>query len=144
VLTLAVLEALEKGPVNKDGLIEVTGLISFVDDEVPALSFQAFKRRQVPQAKFNGSNFAFGKPAPVLAAGDASAGIPANIPLNPTHVVTTAADVFAEPGGAAPATQRLERGTTLAVVKTEQGWTLVARRGRAIGFVASDKIAPLQ
>jgi hypothetical protein len=145
VLSYAVLEALEKGPVNKDGLIEVTGLISFVDDEVPALSFKAFGRHQVPQAKFNGSNFPFGKPAPVLAeAGDAAPGVPTSIPVSPTHVVTTAADVFAEPGGAVPATQKLERGTTVTVVKTEHGWTLVARRGIPLGYVASDKIDPLQ
>jgi WD40 repeat protein len=141
VLSLAVLEALEKGPVNKDGLIEVTGLISFVDDEVPALSFQAFKRRQIPQAKFNGSNFPFGKPAPVLAAaGDASLVILGK----PTHVVITAADVFAAAGGATSATQKLEAGTLVTLVKTEQGWTLVARDGRAIGYVASSDLAPLK
>jgi WD40 repeat protein len=140
VLSYAVLEALEKGPVNKDGLIEVTGLISFIDDEVPALSFQAFRRRQVPQAKFAGSNFAFGKPAPVLASADASASIPAN----PTHVVIQAADVFAEPGGAAPAREKLAPGTLVTLVKTEHGWTLVARSGKPLGYVASTGLAPLQ
>jgi hypothetical protein len=123
----------------------VTGLISFVDDEVPALSFQAFKRRQVPQAKFNGSNFPFGKPAPVLAAaGDAAPGAPASTLSQPTHVVVTASDVFAAAGGAAPATQKLEAGTLVTLVKTEQGWTLVARNGQPLGYVASSGLAPLK
>jgi WD40 repeat protein len=145
VLSYAVLEALQKGPVNKDGLIEVTGLISFVDDEVPALSFQAFKRRQIPQAKFNGSNFPFGKPAPVLAAaGDAAPGGSASVPVKPTHVVISGADVFAQAGGAAPATRKLEAGTLVTLVKTEQGWTLVAREGKPLGYVASSGLAPLK
>jgi WD40 repeat protein len=143
VLSYAVLEALEKGPVNKDGLIEVTGLIAFVDDEVPALSYEAFKRRQVPQAKFAGSNFAFGKPAPVLTAGDGSPGT-SSIPASPTHVVVQAADVFAEAGGGAPAREKLAPGTLVTLVKTEQGWTLVARNGKPLGYVASTGLAPLQ
>jgi WD40 repeat protein len=154
VLSYAVLEALETGPVNKEGLIEVTGLIAFVDEEVPALSFEAFKRRQVPQTKFAGSNFAFAKPALVLAAGDTSGASPSRAtPANPiiisgkagpTHVVITAADVFAQAGSDGPAREKLAPGTLVTLVKTEQGWTLVARDGKPLGYVASTGLAPIK
>jgi hypothetical protein len=52
--------------------------------------------------------------------------------------------VRGKPGSAAPVTQKLERGTTVTAVKTEQGWTLVARRGKLLGHVASDKIDSIE
>jgi WD40 repeat protein len=141
VLSYAVLEALEKGPVNRDGLIEVIGLIGFVDTEVPTLSYEAFKRRQIPQTKFNGSNFAFGKPALVLSSGGETA---PNIPTKPTHVLITTAEVFPEAGGTSPGKQKLAPGTLVTFVRTQQGWTLVARDGKPLGYVAAHDLAPIQ
>jgi uncharacterized caspase-like protein len=66
VFSYVVIEALEKAQTNAGGLIEVTGLISYIDEKVPDISFQAFKQRQIPQNKLTGSNFAIAKPAAML------------------------------------------------------------------------------
>jgi hypothetical protein len=42
--------------VDRDDLIGVTELASYVDRRVPELSYEAFKIRQVPQMKIVGSN----------------------------------------------------------------------------------------
>jgi hypothetical protein len=81
--------------------------------------------------------------ASTLASTSLRAGRSNQHPVSSTDMVTTAAEVFAEnPGSAAPVTQKPERGATITAVKTEQGWTLVARRGKLLGYVASDKIDP--
>jgi hypothetical protein len=144
VFSYAVLEALEKGPVNKDGLIELTGLISFVDAEVPELSFQAFKQRQVPQTKFNGSNFAFAKPATILGAGPAAAAGAAVIPTKPTHVVIAPVQVRRAASATAPVVTELAPGSQVTLVKTASGWVIIARDGKELGYVQESALARLQ
>jgi hypothetical protein len=138
------MEALEKAQTNAGGLIEVTGLISYIDDKVPDLSFQAFKQRQIPQNKLTGSNFAIAKPTAMsLGTGPAQAASNA-VPTKPTHVVIAPADVFETIGGRGAATQQLRPGTLLSLVKTEQGWVLVAKDGKAVGYVAEKQLMQVQ
>jgi hypothetical protein len=140
VFTYALLDALEHGDTNGDGYVEVTELAGYVDNEVPDISMKAFNFRQVPQMKLMGSDFPLAKPTAFLD--DTLAGLGPVIPSKPTHVVIQATEVFAAPH-AGISIQKLEPGTLVALIRTEQGWTLVARNGSILGFVAEEELAPL-
>jgi uncharacterized caspase-like protein/WD40 repeat protein len=142
VFTYALLDGLGASDANGNGTIEVTELAGFVDQKVPELSFAAFKQRQVPQMKLVGSNFAVANKVAALAP-EAEAGNEA-LPSKPTHVVVAPADVFKEAGGAEAAIAKLAPGTSVAIVRTEAGWTLVAKDGKALGYVAGASLAPIQ
>lgn len=149
VLSYAVMDAIERGPANASGLVEVTGLISYVDTKVPELSYQAFKLRQFPQAKFNGSNFPLVRRTAVLGnlppAPSASATQPqANIPTKPTHVVIAPAAVRQTGASNAPAIVQLPAGSQVAIIQRQGPWILVARDGKQIGYVEEKALATLQ
>ena len=142
VFTYVVLDGLGAADTNGDGTIEVTELASFVDQKVPELSFEAFKQRQVPQMKIVGSNFALSNKIAVLPAEDQAVG--EGVPSKPSHVVIAPADVFATAGGKGTVVANLAPGNAVAVVKAEQGWVLVAKEGKLLGYVAQEDLAPLQ
>jgi hypothetical protein len=153
VFTYAILDALDHGDVNKNGLIEVSELADYVDQKVPDISFDAFKLRQIPQRSIVGNNFALTNKAAVLDASYAGSGAsgktgnasPENTaPAKPTHVVVTPADVFAAIGGQGPTLQQLSAGTLLSLVQTEGGWMLMAKDGKSIGYVAADHLLRIQ
>jgi uncharacterized caspase-like protein len=139
VFTYAVLEALGRAEVNRDGFIEVTSLISYIDQQVPEISQQAFNFRQIPQTKFTGSNFPLAKPVSVLGAVSDAA-----IPTKPSHVVVRSMEIYAKPSDASEVVRKIEPGTSVALIRTEQGWVLIAKDGKALGYVAGSGIAPLQ
>jgi WD40 repeat protein len=126
---------------NANGLIEVTGLISYVDDRVPDISYQVFHQHQIPQNKMLGSNFAIARPTATLLE---TAPAATAAPTTPTHVVVVPADVFERFGGQGTKLLQLPAGTLLSLVKTEQGWMLVARDGKSIGYVAADRLLRIQ
>lgn len=142
VFTYALLEALGGADANANGKIEVTELASFIDQKVPEISYEAFKQRQVPQMKIVGSNFAVSDKLAVLPmAGEAGAEPP---PSKPTHVVLAPTDVFAEANAAGAATSELVPGTAVALVRSEQGWVLIAKDGKPLGYVPEASLAPIQ
>jgi hypothetical protein len=166
VFTYALLDALEHADVNKNGLIEVSELADYIDQKVPDFSFEAFKLRQIPQRNIVGNNFALTNKMVVLnaladpAASNSGKGIgspPAaastsantSIPTKPTHVVisTSPTDVFetiAADGTKGIAVQRLSFGTLVVVIESSDGWDLIAREGRPLGYVAHAGLAPVQ
>ena len=140
VFTYAVLAGLGEAQTDKEGWIDVTGLAHYVDQAVPEISQRAFDWRQVPQMSVVGSDFPLAARVSVLEDG-ASAAV---IPLKPTHVVIAPADVFAQAGGSGPVVTRLTPGTQVRLVETKDGWTLIAREGKAIGYVEPKALAGLQ
>lgn len=42
------------------------------------------------------------------------------------------------------AIEKLSPGTLVTLVKTEQGWTLVAKDGKKLGFIADNNLIPAQ
>jgi WD40 repeat protein len=161
VFSYAVIEALEKAQTNASGLIEVTGLISYVDDKVPDISFQAFHKRQIPQNKMVGSNFAVANrieaafdTTPMTRSNSAAETSPPALPKppsadadtlkKPTHVVVQAATIFDQGGGQGRVVLELPAGTLLSVVRTDQGWAFVAREGKPVGYVAADRLLQIQ
>lgn len=65
-------------------------------------------------------------------------------PVKPTHFVISAADVFATIGPGSTAVRKLGPGAAVALVKTEGGWTLVAREGQMLGYIATKDLLPIQ
>ncbi|MCP3402131.1 MULTISPECIES: hypothetical protein [unclassified Bradyrhizobium] len=94
-----------------------------------------------------GNNFALTNKAEVLAAKTASPKLDAaSIPMKPTHVVVSAsaAHVFESANSAGVIVQKLPAGTLVSMVKNSDGWALVARDGKEIGYVAFSLLAPIQ
>jgi hypothetical protein len=61
----------------------------------------------------------------------------------PTHVVIAPAEVFSGAGGRGASVQRLAPGTLVTLVETAQGWILVARDGKTVGYVAQNVLGPV-
>jgi hypothetical protein len=137
------LEALEKAQTNASGLIEVTGLISYVDDKVPDVSYQAFHQHQ-PQNKMLGSNFAIARPT-AMALQTALAATVA--PTKPTHVVIAPTiEVFESIAAASTkgvAVEKLNIGTAVVILKSANGWDLIARDGKPLGYGVSRRVSSL-
>ncbi len=142
VFTYALLDALNHSDANKNDLIEVTELAGHVDAQVPEISHKTFGFRQVPQMKIVGSNFPLAKKTAALAS--TTSGETLRIPIEPTHVVLQPADLFPEPGGMGTVVRKLKPGTTLTLMKTENGWTLVAKDGKQLGYVTAPALIPMQ
>ena len=65
------------------------------------------------------------------------------IPIKPTHVNTELLAIFKEAGGKGAVVQQLPPFTTVTLVKTEKGWVLIAKDGKALGYVAEAKLHKL-
>jgi hypothetical protein len=160
VFTYAILDALDHGDINKNGLIEVSELADYVDQKVPDISFDAFKLRQVPQRSIVGNNFALTNKTEILDANAVDRGLNgksassdqaggAAIPVKPTHIVVTSTpmEVFEsvdDNGMRGTIVQRLPIGTLVVVTNSAHGWDLIAREGKPLGYVAHAGLAPVQ
>jgi len=141
VFTYAVLEALARGDKNGNGLVELTELAGHVNGIVPEITEQKWKVRQVPQMSLQGSDFPLAKQLPSLAPAPGEEII---ISTKPTHVVMEAAKIFAAAGGSGAIVQELAPFTLVTLIKTEQGWVLVAKNGTKLGYVAEASLKPVQ
>lgn len=137
--TWAILDALTNGDVDNDHEIEVTELASYVDRTLPVISQNAFGYRQVPQMNIRGNSFPLATPTKVL---DDSVEQPV-ITKAPTHVVIAQTDLFGAPSGAKIA-ESLKPGTLVTLIKKADGWSLVARDGKELGYVEDQNLARMQ
>ncbi len=142
VFTYVALEALGQGRADANGLIEVSALADYLDERVPELSNSVFKMRQVPQRNMVGSNFPLVRKTVVLPG--ASAEPSPVVSAKPTHVVITAARVREAPKASAPVVIELTAGTQVQLVETAEGWVLVARDGKKLGYVEAKELLRLQ
>lgn len=141
VFTYALLDALDRANVNGNGLIEVSELADHIDRKVPDFSFDAFKLRQIPQ-RIVGNNFALTNKMAVLKASSDVSG--ASIPTKATHVVIAPVNVRQSASDGASVVVELTAGTQVRLVETSDGWTLVAREGKRLGYVREKALATLQ
>ncbi|RWP40769.1 MAG: hypothetical protein EOR05_32320 [Mesorhizobium sp.] len=123
---------------NSDGLLDVTELASYIDTNVPDLSFKAFQMRQVPQMKIVGSNFPVVSNVQVMLAGEES------ISAKPTHVVIQAITVRLKAEQTAERVTELAQGSQVTLVSSAAGWTLIAREGKRLGYVPEASLVQLQ
>jgi hypothetical protein len=133
VFTFAMLDALARGDRNGDGLISLTELIEHVDGLVPEITYKNWGKRQIPRSLFQGTNFALAKQLPAIAPAPDEEMI---ISTTPTHVNVELLQVFKEAGGHGTVITELPPFTTVTLVKSEQGWALIANEGKALGYVA--------
>ena len=141
VFTYALLDALSKSDNNGNKLIEVTELAGYIDASVPKISHEAFGFRQIPQMNIVGSNFPLVNQSVSLL--QLVTGEP-KIPTKPTHMIIRPTDLFAKVGGVDKKQDQLKPGTMVTLIRTEQGWTLVARDGKKLGYVGEDNLLVAQ
>ena len=141
VFTFAILDALARADRNNNGLVEVTELLAHVDGLVPEITDKTWHVRQIPRSLFQGSDFALTKQVSAL---NPAPGEEMIISTAPTHVVSEMVEVLKVAGATGAVVQKLAPFTTLTLVKTEQGWALVAKDGKALGYVAMDRLHTLQ
>jgi len=140
VFTFALLDALARGDLNSNGLVELAELIQHVDGLVPAITEKRWGVRQFPQMDAYGSNFPLANQVAALAPGQGDAVV---IPVKPTHVNIEGVAVFKEAGGIGDVVHQLAPFTTVTLVKSDQGWALIARDGQALGYTAAGKLHKL-
>jgi hypothetical protein len=140
VFTFALLDALARADLNNNGLVELAELIQHVDGLVPAITEKRWGARQFPQMDAYGSNFSLVRQVAALAP---SQGDDVVIPLKPTHVNTELLAIFKETGGKGAVVQELSPFTSVTLLKSEKGWLLIAKDGKALGYVAEAKLQPL-
>ena len=138
LFTYVLLDAMARADQDGDNTVEITELIGYVDGRLPELSEAEFGYRQVPQAKFQGSDFALGSPVAVLPDAEDP------IPRTPTHVAVAVADILETVGDASSAMETVPPGTTLRVVQTIGTWSLVAADGVRLGWVETAKLLKLR
>jgi WD40 repeat protein len=139
VFTYTLLAGLDAADANNDGVIDVTELAQYVDRRLPELTYDAFKLRQVPQMSIVGSNFPLASKVALLPAGG-QAPPAASIPTKPTHVVIAPATVRQSAGSESPAVSELPTGMQIVLIKAANGWALVARDGKKLGWVEETKL----
>ena len=142
VFTYTLLSALGEADNNGDGVVDVLELADYVDKRVPALTYETWNMRQVPQMKIVGSNFPLVSKTALLPA--VSEGPGAVIPAKPTHVVIAPAQVRQSASETAPIVIQLTAGTQVRLMESAGGWVLVARDGKRLGYVEEKAVASLQ
>ena len=92
VFSYVLLDALSHAGVGSDGFITVMGLANYVDQQVPEVSYRAFKIRQNPEWRVVGTDFPLAhRLAVALVTQDANA----PVSTKPTHLVTAPVTVRA-------------------------------------------------
>jgi uncharacterized caspase-like protein/WD40 repeat protein len=140
LFTYNLLDALGKADGDGDGNVGVTELAGYVYAEVTQLSEQVFQHKQVPQVRLGGADHALTKAMTVLTT--PQPGI--EVATQPTHKVAAVTKLQIQPAFGARGIRKLDADTRLTAVKNEQGWVLVARDGRLLGYVAQRDLTPLQ
>lgn len=138
LFTYNLLDAIERGDSDANGIIDVSELAAYVYAQVTLLSEQVFKQRQAPQIRIT-TNYPLTKQIRVLP--DA---LPAVADSKPTHQLAQTAQLAIRPGAGQTAVRSLNAKTPITVLKSENGWSLVAQQGRPVGYVATKDLAPLR
>jgi hypothetical protein len=145
IFTHAVLDGLAKADADGDGEILVTELSGYVFKTVQATSRAHFGRDQTPQMRIVGAPFAIGRPIADMAD-LAPAAADEAIPARSTHVLLRPIAALPGPGArsGAAAGAPLAAGLQVRVMESRDGWSLIARDGRRLGYVPADSLLALQ
>jgi uncharacterized caspase-like protein len=138
LFTYNLLDALDRGDGDNNGTIEVTELAAYVHAQVTAISEKVFKQRQEPQMKIT-LNYALTRQAQVLKDSTPAMALE----TRPTYQVLQTASLQIRPATGATVVRSLSARTGVTVLRSEGGWSLVAREGKPIGYVATRDLAPM-
>jgi WD40 repeat protein/uncharacterized caspase-like protein len=136
LFTYNLLDALDRGDGDGNGTIEVTELAAYVYAQVIMISEKVFRQRQEPQVKIT-LDYALTRQAQVLKDSP-----PAMAVGKPTYQVAQTASVQVKPATGATVVRSLSAKTGVTVVKSEGAWSLIARDGKPIGYVATRELTP--
>jgi uncharacterized caspase-like protein len=139
LFTYNLLDAIDRGDGDASGTIEVSELAAYVYSQVTSISERVFGQRQEPQIKIT-LNYPLTRQANVLKDG----ATPVAQDIKPTYQLAQAAQLRIKPVNGTTVVRGLLPKTAVTVVKTEGGWTLVARGGRPLGYVATRDLVPIQ
>lgn len=140
IFTYTLLDAIAHADGNADSAVDVTELAGYLDRRLPELSQAAFGFTQVPQMKLVGNSFPLARATAVLD--EAAAALV--IASEPTHVIIQPADVLAEAQEGGARVVALAPGSAVRLLRSENGWSLIARDGKEIGYVHDAVLARIQ
>lgn len=136
LFTYQVLDAINQADGDKSGTVDLNELAAYVYARVIELSEKVFKQRQVPEIKIR-TNFALAMQTRILQ--DES------IPVaeaKPKYQVAQIAQLQIKPGAGATVVRSLTAKTTVTVIESKNGWSLVASEGKPLGYVATRDLEP--
>nr|WP_319383288.1 caspase family protein [uncultured Roseibium sp.] len=139
LFTYTLLDAIAAADNDNDSAVDVTELASYLDRRLPEYSEAAFGYTQVPQMKVVGNTFPIAKATLVLS--DEPAEI---IPTTPTHVVIQPTNILAEAVNEATVVMELKPGAAVRLISSEDGWSLIARDGKELGYLAATSLLAIQ
>lgn len=139
VFTYTLLDAIASADNDNDRAVDVTELASYIDRRLPEYSEAAFGYTQVPQMKVVGNSFPIAKATVVLSDEPTEL-----IPKDPTHVVIQPADVLAEAIEGGALITKLQPGTSVRLLSTDNGWVLIAKDGAEIGYLSEGSLVSLK
>ena len=140
LFTYNVLDAIENGDSDGNGKVDLSELAAYVYAQVTSLSEKVFKSRQVPQVRIGSANYPLANRMALLPPAEPGIAVPSA----PTHTVSAVSELLIQPLPGAARVRKLDAKTPVTVVSTEAGWTLVAREGRMLGYVAAGDLAPIR
>ena len=139
LFTYNLLDALERGDGDNNGTIEVSELATYVYSQVSSISERVFRQRQEPQIKIN-LNYPLAKQTRVLQDD-----VPAiALDTKPGFQLTQEAQLQIKPTNGGTIVRSLTPRTAVTVIRSENGWSLIASGGKPLGYVATKDLAPIQ
>jgi uncharacterized caspase-like protein len=130
LFTYNVLDAMDRGDGDSDGTIDLSELATYVYAQVTSISERVFRHRQEPQIKVS-LNF------PLTGQGQVLKDSPAVAQAAPTLQLAQSTQLQIKPGTGAKVMRTLSAGTSVAVIRSEGAWSLVARDGKVLGYAPS-------
>jgi uncharacterized caspase-like protein len=138
VYTYVLLDAIGEAAAGSDGSISVDQLVTYVDQQVPIVSLAVFKTQQIPERKLVGSDFPLlSKTSVIPASAD-------DIPAQPTHVIIAPTVVRQSASATGQVVTNLGVGVQVRLIQSGNGWSLIARGGKKLGYVDQKALAVLQ
>lgn len=138
LFTYQLLDSINQADGNRNGTIELNELAAYVYGQVAELSQKVFKQRQVPQMKIIG-NYPIARQVRILQ--DETTPV---AETKPTYQVAESAQLQVQPSFGATVVRSLAAKTSLTVLESRDGWSLVASEGKPIGYVATRDLTPVQ
>jgi WD40 repeat protein/uncharacterized caspase-like protein len=139
LFTYVVLDAIERGDGDGNGLIEVVELAAFVYAQVTSLSEKVFSERQEPQMRLV-RNYPLVRQALVLR----DKTTPRISRARQEYRLQQTASLRIKPGGASTVVRSLSPNTAVTVLEAKDGWALVGSGERPLGYVAISDLGTKQ
>lgn len=130
LFTYEMLSALGRADSDDSGTVELNELAAYVHSQVIDLSVKIFKKPQVPHIKL-GADYQLARKTIVIKDETPS------IAATKQAKIAQVAQLQTQPFANASTVRSLNARTKVTVIDSKDGWSLVGRNGRPIGYVAT-------